>query len=687
MSAELKAEGGKRKAERGKQKAKSGVRRFAFILHPSTFILFALLVLAPLTLCPGCVPYPPGAQFSDLMITHLPNAEYTRTALTRYGQWPLWNAQLFGGQPFAGDPLAGIWYPPNLLLLLLPLPFAFNVLFALHLAWAGYGMMRFLRAQGLSPGPALFGGIVFAGTPKLIAHIGAGHVSLVFAVAWTPWLLLLIHSARYHEELRGSLWVGAVLGFIFLADARWAFFATALGFGYWLYRLAEQARVQANASAKAHRRRRALEVWLAGARGWLGAAVFFALIAAVLLVPMFEFVARSTRTALTLEEAGAYSLPPEFLLGLFIPDVGGFHEYMTYLGVLPAMLALLAWQRRFAFWWGVVVMAALFALGLNFTVFPLLYGLLPGLGLLRVPARAWFIVAFGVSVLAAHGLQRLLEYGLPWLRTLSFGKRIPSTRAALVGIVALTALDLFRVDVTLIEARPRPARNAAAEWIAARAAGGDFRVYSPSYSLPLDDGLEHVDGVNPLQLASAAEFIKAASGVPFAGYSVTLPAFASADLAAANRDAIPSAEMLGLLNVKYVAAEFDLNAPGLTLVQTFGNTRLYENAAFRPRAWMEGAGQAEVLVRSPNRITVRADGPGLLVLSDIHYPGWQVRVDGRPATIEHAHDGLLRAVSLAGPGAHLVEFEYQPLSVMAGLALFIFGVILLVDPWLWRQRM
>ncbi|MGQ0603725.1 MAG: hypothetical protein ACT4QE_18755 [Anaerolineales bacterium] len=692
----------------------------AFILHLSSFILFALLVLGPLTLCPTCVPYPPGAQYSDLMITHLPNAEYWRTALTRYGQWPLWNAQLFGGQPFTGDPLAGIWYPPNLLLLILPLPLGFNVLFVLHLAWAGYGMSRFLRVLGLPFGPALFGGLVFAGTPKLIAHVGAGHVSLVFAVAWTPWLLLLIHSARYHEELRGSLWVGAVLGFIFLADPRWAFFAAALAFSYWLYRMAEQARMRAASSAKAHRRKHVLEELLDGARGWLGAVVFFTLIAAPLLVPMFEFVARTTRTALTVEEAGAYSLPPYYLLGLLIPNLRGFHEWMTYLGVLPLLLALLTLRRRFALWWGAVVIAVLFALGTNFILYPLLYRMLPGLSLLRVPARAWFIVAFGVSVLAAHGLQRLLEDGLPWLQTLRFRKWIPPARAeamlplekrtaseprniscdlfrflsrrsaaqaTLIGIVALTALDLFRVDVTLVEAKPRPARNAAADWLAARAAGGGFRVYSPSYSLPPDEGLEHVDGVNPLQLAVAAKFIAAASGVPSAGYSVTLPAFASADLATANREAVPDAEMLGLLNVKYVAAEFDVTVPELKLVQTFGNTRVYENAAFRPRAWIESGGQAEVLEWTPNRITLRAEGSGLLVLSETHYPGWQVRVDGRPATIASAQGGLLRGVSLSGAGSHLVEFEYQPLSVMAGLALFIFGVTLLIDPWLWRQRM
>jgi hypothetical protein len=81
------------------------------------------------------------------------------------------------------------------LLLLLPcgsLPLAFNLLFNMHLAWSGYGMFQLLRADGLPVGSAFFGGFAFAGTPKLIAHLGAGHVSLVFAVAWTPWLLLAI---------------------------------------------------------------------------------------------------------------------------------------------------------------------------------------------------------------------------------------------------------------------------------------------------------------------------------------------------------------------------------------------------------------------------------------------------------------------------------------------------------------
>ena len=48
------------------------------------------------------------------------------------------------------------------------------------------------------------------------------------------------------------------------------------------------------------------------------------------------------------------------------------------------------------------------------------------------------------------------------------------------------------------------------------------------------------------------------------------------------------AERLGRLNVRYVAAEFAIDAPGLRLVQTFGSTRIYENAAWRPRARSRG---------------------------------------------------------------------------------------------------
>jgi CBS domain-containing protein len=225
-----------------------------------------------------------------------------------------------------------------------------------------------------------------------------------------------------------------------------------------------------------------------------------------------------------------------------------------------------------------------------------------------------------------------------------------------------------------------PPLTPAAEWLAAQP--GPFRVYSPSYSLPAGDGLEHVDGVDPLQLADTVAFLEPATGVKADAYSVTIPAFNEGELVTANRDAVSDPALLGLLNVRYVASEFPLTVTGLEPVTTIGTTFVYENADWRPRAWVEG-GIAEVVTWTPNRITVAATGPGRLVLSEVAYPGWRARVDGEPALIVTAHD-LLRAVDLPG-GAHEVVFEYRPASVYVGAGLSLLGVVCFLAL-LWRDR-
>ncbi|MEI6633346.1 MAG: hypothetical protein WCP22_05935 [Chlamydiota bacterium] len=80
------------------------------------------------------------------------------------------------------------------------------------------------------------------------------------------------------------------------------------------------------------------------------------------------------------------------------------------------------------------------------------------------------------------------------------------------------------------------------------------------------------------------------------------------------------------------------------------------------------AGTVDRVRTLPNEITVayRAPGPNILVLSEIHYPGWKARVDGIDAKILQVN-GILRGVIAPG-GAHEVEFRYRPRSFIAGLA-------------------
>ena len=71
----------------------------------------------------------------------------------------------------------------------------------------------------------------------------------------------------------------------------------------------------------------------------------------------------------------------------------------------------------------------------------------------------------------------------------------------------------------------------------------------------------------------------------------------------------------------------------------------------------------------PERVAadVDSDAAGLLVLADLHYPGWTARLDGHPTPVLRA-DGYLRAVAVPA-GAHRVVFLYRPISFYAGAVL------------------
>ena len=88
-------------------------------------------------------------------------------------------------------------------------------------------------------------------------------------------------------------------------------------------------------------------------------------------------------------------------------------------------------------------------------------------------------------------------------------------------------------------------------------------------------------------------------------------------------------------------------------------------------------GDARIVEDGAERLAVRtrSAGPGLLVLADVHYPGWVAEVDGREAAVERV-DYLLRGVRVPA-GAHTVELRYQPLSWTIGWVVSLVALVLL----------
>ncbi len=202
-------------------------------------------------------------------------------------------------------------------------------------------------------------------------------------------------------------------------------------------------------------------------------------------------------------------------------------------------------------------------------------------------------------------------------------------------------------------------------------------------------GLRSVFGYDPLTLQRYEEFI---TSVPD-----------------------PRARTYDLLNARYLvtsaAQEFhdEPESPQLVLEQT--GVWVYERPGALPRAWvapqvavMDGAaalarihesdfdpravalvdaplacegaasGEVEIARYEGNRIEARVSGGGgLLVFSEVYYPGWRAEVDGQPAQLVRA-DYVLRAVCVPA-GEHRVVLMYDPPLLKIGLA--VTGVTLL----------
>ncbi|MBI5345423.1 MAG: hypothetical protein HZB83_08860, partial [Deltaproteobacteria bacterium] len=141
----------------------------------------------------------------DLSMFFIPPRLFWVDALKNW-ELPLWNPYYYSGHPLLATLQPGVFYPLNVLLLILPFDLAFNWTIVMHFFLTGVFSYMLLKEMKTSSAAAMTGSL----TLMLSGYLFSVHnvMSTLFSVAWAPLaVFLFLRAAR-----RGSFAYAVLTG-------------------------------------------------------------------------------------------------------------------------------------------------------------------------------------------------------------------------------------------------------------------------------------------------------------------------------------------------------------------------------------------------------------------------------------------------------------------------------------------
>jgi hypothetical protein len=446
----------------------AGLLLGAFVLVYLWPVLLGGKLLTPNALLYGVTPWQRFAPddlraYANGLLSDVPTADYPWRFLVRQmlhdGTFPSWNPYVFGGIPLYSNPQTGLFSLFSLPLWILPLDYGIGVGAALKLWAAGFGTYLLVRELRLGFLPGLLAGVCFSFSA--IDIVWLTHETLPAVAALLPSMLWLVE--RIYQGGR----LGSLLG---LAAA------TAIGIGgghpgmqvHLVAAVATYAVLRAAFLPRSSELRERLRpLGLAAGGLALGALLMgFMLVPEALssrdtigtlarshgsgTLPGTQMPFTTIRTVLFPDWWGR---PSSIELGAPVTELArnvlvgvNYNERTFYAGAVGLLLALAGvaaagrWRRK-----GPFVVLAVLGLAIPLHT-PGLYQLvthLPAFELVQ-NQRLHFVWAMGMAVLAAFGLQALLDSPAGDRRRLAVG-----ASGVLLGVAALASV-LARVDGTVV---------------------------------------------------------------------------------------------------------------------------------------------------------------------------------------------------------------------------------------------
>ncbi len=341
-------------------------------------------------------------------------------SINNTGELPLWQPWIFSGMPtIEAFTYSSILYFPWYLLHAVNFPAALFHL--LHFLVAGMGVFALCRRLKLSNLPSFLAGATFMIMPYLITMEVFGHGSQMMTAAYIPWALWAIIGLYNRPTLREIGWLALILGLqLQRGHIQIAYYTWLLVGAYVLFKLIESIRAKNYGL-----------LFYSRSIGYITISAILALgIAFLLLVPSMEYSEYSIRGSIQPGGAGYdyatnWSFHPKEMFTFLIPSAYGFGglpywghmpftDFPNYMGIIVLMLALvgiLLDRKGITLFLSItVVFALLLSFGKHFSlIYDLFYRFAPFFNNFRVPSMVLIMVQFGISILAAIGLESIIK--------------------------------------------------------------------------------------------------------------------------------------------------------------------------------------------------------------------------------------------------------------------------------------
>jgi hypothetical protein len=372
--------------------------------------LIAILFLLPLACFADVVFLPHTFYYLDIELLFYPGRIFL-TEMLKEGQLGFWDPYIFMGFPLLAEPEVGPLYPLNLLFAL-PIPhyYALTLFIVIHYSLAGVFTYLLARSLNISRAGSFVSSLVFAFSGFLMAQLT--NINIMNGSIWLPLILCLFSQAIRRRSYVFAAGAGIVLALQILSSHPQIILYILIILGlYYLYSLLTLPRAEM---------RPVLTLSLIS----LSTVLVGMGLAAIQLIPAWQLKELSALS----ESPGydfvtAYSLPKFRLLSFLFPNFLGnavigykgepyFEEHHGYVGILPLILAALAWGKRrdpeVRFFGLLAPLSTVLALGNETPLYHLL-ARVPVFNYFRIPARWLLALTFCLAILAGFGLDYLLE--------------------------------------------------------------------------------------------------------------------------------------------------------------------------------------------------------------------------------------------------------------------------------------